>query len=533
MEMDKSVPGANQSANMYSYQDDQKNPYAESGAIRRSIGEGNPNAVIENQINNINTSNNERAIGQNSIIIQIGQTPPLYWMLFIIFGIIQIIFIILLANYYDWYILNKPNNIFINNISSKEKINEYYRLFQEINIMIFLGFGFLRSFLKHHSWTSIGITFLAGVLSLEFGLFTLICWSSIFKRKWEIGIFNFQFLLDSSYCSATIVISLGAVLGKLSLPQYLVMIFIETIFATLNYILLRLKMKIIDVGGALTVHLFGAMFGGVFSLVSFVTRNERERIRTSPHLGSSYNSNIFALFGTLILIAYWPSFNTSLIIDDIDKYRGVINTYLAILGSIVGTFCISPLCNLGKIQIKDILNSCFCGGIVVAGSCHIIDKFWASIIIGVISGGLTTYLSNILSDRLKRMGYHDTSDIIYYHGIPGFLGGIITTIFVGKEGETNEKIEKKILYNYVGKIMNNNIIGISGTRNISEYAGVHFAAIFITMAIGISSGFFAGFIIKFCNCNIAIRYFNDSEYFDIRDNETFPWYDEKVEFQQN
>ena len=533
MEMDKSVPGANQSANMYSYQDDQKNPYVESGAIRRSIGEGNPNAIIENQINNISTSNNERAVGQNSIIVQIGQTPPLYWMLFIIFGIIQIIFIILLANYYDWDNLINPKSRYYNN-EEATKFEEKYRLFQEINIMIFLGFGFLRSFLKHHSWTSIGISFLAGVLSFEFGLFTLICWSSIFKEKWEIGIFNFQYLLDTSYCSATIVISLGAVLGKLSLPQYLVMIFIETIFSTLNYILLRLKMKIIDVGGALTVHLFGAMFGGVFSLVSFVTRNERERIRTSPHLGSSYNSNIFALFGTLILIAYWPSFNTSLIKEDKDKYRGVINTYLAILGSIVGTFCISPLCNLGKIKIKDILNSCFCGGIVIAGCCHIIKEFWASIIIGVISGGLTTYLSNILSDRLKRKGYHDTSDIIYYHGIPGFLGGIITTIFVGKLGKVDGNIKKEVLYNYIGNIMNNNNFNYNGkTRNISEYAGVHFSAIIITMAIGIASGFFAGFIIKFCNCNIAIRYFNDSEYFDIKDNEPFPWEDEQVEFQQN
>ena len=159
-------------------------------------------------------------------------------MIFIIFGIIQIIFIILLANYYDWDNLNKPNNSYINNKKAEGDIRKNYKLFQDINIMIFLGFGLLRSFLKHHSWTSIAITFLAGVLSFEFGLFTLICWGSIFNNNWENGIFNFQFLLDASYCSATIVISLGAVLGKLSLPQYLVMIFIETIFSTLNYILL-------------------------------------------------------------------------------------------------------------------------------------------------------------------------------------------------------------------------------------------------------------------------------------------------------
>ena len=79
--------------------------------------------------------------------------------------------------------------------------------------------------------------FLTGILSFEFGLFALIRWNSIFNGKWDICIFNFQFLLDASYCSTNIVISLGAVLGKLSLPQYIVMVFIETIFSTLNYIL--------------------------------------------------------------------------------------------------------------------------------------------------------------------------------------------------------------------------------------------------------------------------------------------------------
>ena len=540
MDEDKSKSKENQSGNMYSYKEEKKVPVMETNAIRRSLGEGNPNAFIENQSNYNNSLDKGPIINQNSIIIHINQSPPLYWMFFLIFGIIQIIVIILLANYFKWDAYNKTKSI-------DKKVNDLilqknFKLFQEINIMIFLGFGFLRSFLKHHSWFSIGLTFMAGLLSFEFGLFSLICWSGAFKKNWNDGEYSFKFFLNSNYNCATIVISLGAILGKLSIAQYFVFILLETIFCTINSILLRQQMHIIDIGGALIVHLFGAVFGGIFSLVSFITKDERERIKINPHLGSNYNSNIFALFGTLILVTYWPSFNTSLIEYTLDgkyleddniyelnyeKFKGIINTYLSILGSIIGTFCISPICNLGKIKIKDIINSSFTGGIIVAGCCHIIEHFWASIIIGVICGALTTYLCNILSGVFGRKGYHDTSDTIYYHGIPGFLGGIITSIFVGNLGK-KKNISKEDLYKMIGLLITQNS---DGERKISEYAGVHFAAIIITIVIASASGLFAAFVIKFCNCNIAKLYFNDSEFYDISENNPFPWDDEQVEFQ--
>ena len=540
MENDKSIPGGNQSGNnMYSYQEEQKVPVVEADAIRRSLGEGNPNAIQDYQINNNYAINQERVINQNSQLIQPGQNPPLYWMFFVIFGIIQIVIIILLANYYEWDDFNAPKNI--NNEELKDEntikqIENKYKLFQEINIIIFLGFGLLRSFLKHHSWTSIALTFIGGVLSFEFGLFTLICWGGVFKKEWNNGKFNYQHLLDSNYCSAANIISLGAILGKISLTQYLFIIIFETIFSTFNYVLLRQQLRIIDIGGALTVHLFGSVFGAIFSIILFLTKNEREKIKYSPHFGSSYNSNILAIFGTLILISYWPSFNTALIEKSEYKFLGIINTYLAILGSIVGTFCISPIYNSGKIKIKDILNSCFTGAIIISGCCHIINHLWISILLGAICGGLITYLCNFFSDKLKKEGFYDTSDVIYYHGIPAFFGGIVTTIVVGTFENKNEKVKKKDLYEYIGTIMNyTDFGGPEKEIDISNYAAIHFAGIFISIIIALVSGFVSGFAIRFSNCRNLNIYFNDSEFFDINDNEhePFPWEDEQIQLQQN
>jgi ammonium transporter Rh len=191
-----------------------------------------------------------------------------------IFGIIQIVFIILLANYYDWDELNKP--LADDSNGAENEIKKKYKLFQEINIMIFLGFSFLRAFLKHYSWSSITLTLMGGVLSFEFGLFFLLCFGALFQKDWSNGKFNFEHLFDASYCSATFIISLGAVLGKLSLAQYFVMILVESIFSTLHYALLRQILDIIDIGGALTVHLFGALFGSVFSLFFFYKARKRK-----------------------------------------------------------------------------------------------------------------------------------------------------------------------------------------------------------------------------------------------------------------
>ena len=449
-------------------------------------------------------------------------------MFFLIVGIIHIVFIIFLGFYYDWHALIRPLDIGeTENKKAKSFIQKKFRVFQDINVMIFLGFGFLRAFLKHHSWSSIVLTLMAGVLAFEFSLFALICWSSIVDKKWSQGLFNFQHFLDGNFCSATVIISIGALFGKLSLAQYFVMIFAETVFSTLNYVILKQKLEIVDVGGALTVHLFGAIFGSIFTLVSFIPRSERDRIRKSPHLGQNYNSNIFGLFGTLILTAYWPSFNTALI-DGNQKYRGIINTYFSVGGSIIGTFLLSPIFNNGKLKVEDILNASFAGGIIVSGCCNIIKDFWISIFLGIFASWICSALYFSLNKKLIEKGYHDTSSILIYQGIPAFLGGIASSIFVGSLANWGQSPNPKEEYHVlIGGILN--YTNFTHDWSYGPRGGVQFASIFITIAIAAASGLVAGFSIKFCNCNIAIRYFNDSEFFDVSDCEPFPWEDEKVE----
>ena len=95
----------------------------------------------------------------------------------------------------------------------------------------------------------------------------------------------------------------------------------------------------------------------------------------------------------------------------------------------------------------------------------------------------------------------------------------------------NGNKSKQYVYPYIGTFLNyyNNYTEFGDDEiKFGRYAGVHFAAIFITIGSALACGFLAGFAIKFCNCNVALSYFNDSEFFDVNDSEPFPWKDEKI-----
>ena len=71
------------SGNMYSYRDDQKSGIIKTDALRRSLGNKNPNniPVINNNINNNNNKEEEKTLQEyqeddDTVTIHIDQSPP-------------------------------------------------------------------------------------------------------------------------------------------------------------------------------------------------------------------------------------------------------------------------------------------------------------------------------------------------------------------------------------------------------------------------------------------------------------------------
>ena len=109
-----------------------------------------------------------------------------------------------------------------------------------------------------------------------------------------------------------------------------------------------------DIGGSMFVHVFGAYFG---LAVARVLYNEEQL--ASPNEASKYNSDMFAMVGTIFLWLFWPSFNSALAVGD-DQHRAVINTYLALCACCITAFAVSSL--LDKHGKFDMVSTTVTGG---------------------------------------------------------------------------------------------------------------------------------------------------------------------------
>ena len=310
-------------------------------------------------------------------------------------------------------------------------------------------------------------------------------------------------------------------IGKLSLIQYFVVAIFETFFASLNYFSCCKGIEAIDNGGSLYIFTFGSIFGIVMSIILFCRETEYAKISNNPHLNGDYYSNIFSFIGTLFLWVLFPSFNTANIqyFDNKQekqflllnlRYRGIINTYLSMTGSLISTFIVSPLIYDGKLKIEHILNSSYVGGIIIGGCCTICSDGWVAILIGCIGGAITTLCLWKLKTILKNHKLEDTLGVLHIFGIPGILGGILNSIFILNiyNGKTWDKLQ---LINILGK-----------DKDVPSQVGLQFAIISITIAIAGGSGIITGVIIHSISCEKNEMYFVDSELFYEDENIPLP-----------
>ena len=506
--------------------------FGESNAVRRSLGDGkNPN--VQNYPSYIDNKSSEfrlPKIEDNKTQFYMG--PPaqeinpiyrpqprepkkFYFLTFFLIGIYHIIVIFLLFLCFEFDFQNSDDNFSINQ-------DYYYHFFKDINIMIFIGFGMLYTLLKDHQWSSVALTLFMCAISIEFSLLCYALWYNSFNDKWEKIKLDFDNLTSIDYFSATVIISLGAVIGKLSISQYFVICIFETFFASLNYFLCYEKINFLDNGGSLFIHTFGGTFGVILSVILFCRDNEFSSISNNPHLSNDYYSTVFSFIGTIFLWIFFPSFNVANIqykednlkkYIEVFRYRGIVNTYLSMTGSLIGTFVFNPMIHNGKIKVEHLLNSSYVGGIIIGGCCTICTSAWASILIGFIGGSISAICLWKLKTIFKKNKLEDTFGILNTFTIPGILGGFLTCIFIAtlkkKEDKPYEELRKFIF-------------GENDLKSESVQAGLQVAAICVTLAIAGLSGIITGFVVYSVRCEKNEIYFVDSELFTEDENIPLP-----------
>uniref|UniRef100_A0A1I8G5P9 Ammonium_transp domain-containing protein n=1 Tax=Macrostomum lignano TaxID=282301 RepID=A0A1I8G5P9_9PLAT len=249
-------------------------------------------------------------------------------------------------------------------------------VFQDVHGMMFIGFGFLMTFLKWYGFSSVGLNMMIAALVIQWSMII----NGFFHLKHGKFYIEVQSMLSADFACATVLISFGALLGRISALQCLALAMIEIpIFVANEYVGLN-KFRAVDMGGSMFVHIFGAYFG-----IAASRTMAKKADGDNCNDGSRYHNDLFAMIGTIFLWLYWPSFNAGLAVGD-DKHRAVINTYLR--------------ANWRWLHIQ---NATLAGGVAVGTVSDMMIKPYGAVIIGSLAGVLSVfgYAFLAVSGKLK------------------------------------------------------------------------------------------------------------------------------------
>ena len=440
-----------------------------------------------------------------------------------------------------------------NSSSHEEDIVTYYPFFQDVNVMIFVGFGFLMTFLHKYGFSSVGYNFVLAAFSVQIAVLFSGFWERVyediyvhpghgFETRLEISIIS---MIKSLFTAAAVLISMGACLGKTTPTQLMVMAVFEIFFFAINETIVAGMLRAVDMGGSMVVHTFGAYFGLAVSRVIskaeiVVGADGKKEEKTHKDERSNKTSDMTAMIGTLFLWMFWPSFNGALAAAD-QQQRVAINTFLALSACACAAFLADNLMRPGrKFDMVSIQNATLAGGVAVGSSADLVIQPWGAITVGLVAGFVSVVGYIHLQPCLaKAIGLHDTCGVNNLHGMPGIIGGI--------GGSLSALLADYTTGQYVSETQ---IFGIFAARapcqtnhslpdfnqepcglTAAGQAANQVAALGVTLVLAIACGVVTGFIIKmpcllppghtwgdYCNCGVALKreyWFDDKHYWEV------------------
>jgi len=394
---------------------------------------------------------------------------------------------------------------------------DHYARFQDVHVMIFVGFGFLMTFLRKYGFSAVSLNMLVAAFSIQWyiiagGFIHKLCkpWDDkALESKIEI---NLELLVLSDFAAAAVLITMGGLLGKVSHQQLLVITFFEIIFFSFNEAINIEQFKTTDMGGSVVLHTFGAYFGLAASWV-LTTPEAKEHTDN----GSSKSSDLFSMIGTIFLWMYWPSFNSALAPAD-QAQRCVINTVLSITGSCCAAFITSYYMRGGKFNMVDIQNATLAGGVAIGTACSMAISPGGAIFVGLTAGLLSVVGYSVIAPFLERtIGLHDTCGIHNLHGMPGVLAGVVGAIVTACATDDDYQGNANVAATFPGRFDETGEIRSAGSQ-----AGYQIGYLFSTLAMAIVSGIVTGYIAKFA-ARGPVTLFDDTDGFEVPDDDIPDW----------
>ncbi|XP_041508589.1 blood group Rh(CE) polypeptide [Microtus oregoni] len=370
-----------------------------------------------------------------------------------------------------------------------QKLMETYQVFQDLTLMAALGFGFLSSSFRRHSWSSVAFNLFILALGVQGSILLEHFLSWPFLQDVAINLFSIR---TATVSTIPVLISAGAVLGKANLVQLAAMVLMEAAaFRAVRLVdkkVFHMEDHIIAMHG----HVFGAYFGLLVAwcLSRSLPRGVGEKAQTEKAQMAT-SSSLFAMLGTFLLWIFWPSFNSALLEWPNEKKSAVLNTYYALAVSAVTATSMSALSDpQGKINMVHIHNAVLAGGVAVGAPCFLITSPWIAMVLGLTAGLISIGGAKCLPVCLNHMlQIQKHGGIHYTFGLPGLLGAVTYILLIH---------------------MNYSIAQVTN-QMIKDFGALSFA-----LAVGMVSGLLTGWLlnIKIWRAPHASKYFDDQPFWE-------------------
>jgi len=396
-----------------------------------------------------------------------------------------------------------------------------YPMFQDVHVMIFIGFGFLMTFLKKYGLSAVSLNMMISALCIQWTILVSgflhphydTCEEGGHKRSagehealyntncspnWPWININLTTLLNADFATAAVLITFGVVLGTTSPVQLVIMSIIEIVLFNVNEVIGRTYLGAVDAGDTIFVHLFGAYFGLALSRVLY-----DESTTLSSKAGSTRISDLFSMIGTVFLWMYWPSFNGGAAAKGDAQLRAVINTYISLCAGCISAFAVSALVNpQRKFCMEHIQNATLAGGVAIGATADMIVTPFGAMVTGTLAGAISTIGYEHISPYLvKKFKICDTCGVNNLHGMPAIIGGLLSVLMAAMA--TPEQYDQ---YNIDGDDPEKSSLheifpqeGWTGGWTAGKQAGMQLAAMVVTLVFAVVGGFLTGKLLKYIN----------------------------------
>ncbi|CAI5778454.1 ammonium transporter Rh type A-like [Podarcis lilfordi] len=379
---------------------------------------------------------------------------------------------------------------------SANQVYAIFPFFQDIQLMLLVGLGLLLAFMKGYGVSAVACNFLLANFSTQWALVVQGFVHYGQHGRVHLGLYN---ILTAEFAAVTVLISAGAILGRTSPIQLLLMSLCEIpLYVACEWLIVS-YFQAVDVGGTITLHVFACYFGLGTSIALYRPGLQLGHPMETP----SYISDLLSLVGTMFLWVFWPSFVAVLAHQGDAQHRAVLHTWLTLSASALTSFATSSLLEKkGKLNLCHLQNATLAGGVAIGAVADMVISPAGAFALGIVSSLACIlgfkYMSPFFATRVR---LQDQCGIHNLHGLPGIIGavgGIVAILLVPDEayGPRLHQVFPQRGLLPLNVTLETTLVGQNVGRSATQQALHQVAGLGVSILVSLVGGYFTGLVLK-------------------------------------